>query len=519
MNLLLSRSGRNFGLTNVKDAELVVGIVGRIGVDTPKVYKWLEQQFHALHYNSRHVKVTDFLKTKDFGFNLLDNPVEDRYVSRIDACNKIREKSRRNDFFVSYAIQSIIEHRTDITGSPEIPAERCVYIIDQIKRPEEAKALRSVYGQQFILLSCHLPLNYRQTRLATMIAEGHASAPRPDQWTSEAVHLIDRDEKESQKPFGQRVSDVFPQADLIIDASHEKEAKKLLNRFFEALFGNFRVSPTREEFFQNIAFNVSLTSCDTARQVGSAIEVDGEIAAVGFNEAPKAHGGTYWAEEGLDARDVALGQDINTVRKRQMVAEIVQILRDTGQLKDNNINDTEIEERYIDGENAPLKKSQIMDTLEYGRAVHAEMAALTSASRSSIKVSGGRLFCTTFPCHNCAKHIVASGIKTVYYLEPYAKSYASELYPDSIEIDQLKCDSEKVTFTQFVGITPIRFRSIFSKNKIKNSKGTVHEWDPRTAQPTLEKLDQAHISREVFFQKELFDGLSVEERTYLGIDD
>ncbi|MDN3612645.1 hypothetical protein QWZ16_23945 [Vibrio ostreicida] len=26
-----------------------------------------------------------------------------------------------------------------------------------------------------------------------------------------------------------------------------------------------------------------------------------------------------------------------------------------------------------------------------------------------------------FPCHNCAKHIVASGIKRVVYVEPYPK--------------------------------------------------------------------------------------------------
>lgn len=504
---------------SVYDPELVIGIVGRIGVDTKAVTSWIRKELHALHYKSATIKITDFLKTKDFDFELEDNPVENRYTSRIDACNSLRETSARNDFFVAYAIQSIIEKRAEFSGRNDIPAERAAYLIDQIKRPEEASALRSVYGQQFILISCHLPMNRREERLARLIADGHANAPRPDQWRPEATKLIVRDEKESQKPYGQRVSDVFPEADLIIDTGSEQSAKVHLKRFFEALFGNFHISPTKDEFFQNIAFNVSLTSCDTARQVGAAIEAEGEIVATGFNEAPKAFGGTYWATEGIDARDVALGTDINTIRKRQMVSEIIQILRDNGELNDNEIKDHEIEERYLDAEQALLKKSQIMDTLEYGRAVHAEMAALSSAARAGRSVANGRLYCTTFPCHNCAKHIVASGISEVFYLEPYSKSYTSELYPDSIEIDRDTNDNSKVRFSQFVGITPRRFRSIFSKRKMKDSKGRVIEWKPDYAQPVLEKLDQAHISREVLFQKELRENLSEETAQYLGLEE
>ncbi|MGZ2260076.1 anti-phage dCTP deaminase [Roseobacter sp. A03A-229] len=506
-------------MSRVKDAELVVGIVGRIGVDTKSVVAAIQRELHALHYTSKNVKLTDYLSSKEFEFELVDAPIDKRYGSRIDACNAIRERSGRADFFVAYAIQSIIEHRAAITDTPDVPASRTAYIIDQLKRPEEAEAFRSVYGKQFVLISCHLPIDVRQARLARLIAEGNASAPRADQWSSSAIELIDRDEKEALKPFGQRVSDVFPQADLIIDATDDHSMSPLLKRFFEALFGNFAVSPTREEFFQNVAHNVSLTSCDTARQVGAVIAKEGDIVTTGFNEAPKSFGGTYWADEGMDARDVALGSDINTVRKRQMVAEIVQILRDAGELKEETLADHEIEAKYLDQKGAPLKKSQIMDTLEYGRAVHAEMAALSSAARLGLKVGDGSLFCTTFPCHNCSKHIVASGISTVRYLEPYAKSYASELYPDSIQIDQSVADPSKVQFRQFIGITPVRFRSLFAKSKIKDSKGNIIEWLPQDAQPILDILDQAHISREIIFQKTLSEELDDDTAKYLGLAD
>ncbi len=440
-----------------------------------------------------------------------------RYKSRISACNTIRKISKRNDVFMAYVIERINFARQSKTGNAEVPASRVAYIVDQLKRPEEAETLRSIYGNQFILVSFHLPIDTRQERLASRIAGRHADEPRRDQWNSVADELIKQDEKEADKRYGQRVSDVFPQADLIVDASNEQSMANGLNRFFRALFGDFAISPTKEEFFQNIASNVALTSCDLSRQCGAVIVKDGNAIATGFNEAPKALGGTYLAEEGYDARDVTLGRDTNTVRKRQMVVEIVQKLRNSKCLKDNTMSDDDIEAKFLDSADAPLKNTQIMDTLDYGRAVHAEMAALSTASRIGASVADGSMFCTTFPCHNCSKHIVASGLKLVSYVEPYSKSYARELYPDSIQIDQSTWDQDKVHFRQFTGITPVRFQTVFSKSGLKNIDGSAKKWIPKRSQPKLGLLDQAHISREVAFQKALGNGMSKKTRRKLGI--
>ena len=97
-------------MSRVKDAELVVGIVGRIGVDTKSVVAAIQRELHALHYTSKIVKLTDYLTSKEFEFELVDAPIDKRYGSRIDACNAIRERSGRADFFVAYAIQK--HHRT-----------------------------------------------------------------------------------------------------------------------------------------------------------------------------------------------------------------------------------------------------------------------------------------------------------------------------------------------------------------------------------------------------------------------
>ena len=48
--------------------------------------------------------------------------------------------------------------------------------------------------------------------------------------------------------------------------------------------------------------------------------------------------------------------------------------------------------------------------------VHAEVNAILNAS---MKVNGGTIYCTLFPCHECAKIIVQSGIKEVVYRDPW----------------------------------------------------------------------------------------------------
>jgi deoxycytidylate deaminase len=41
---------------------------------------------------------------------------------------------------------------------------------------------------------------------------------------------------------------------------------------------------------------------------------------------------------------------------------------------------------------------------------------------------------TTFPCHNCARHIVGAGIRSCVFLAPYAKSQAAALHSDSLSV-------------------------------------------------------------------------------------
>lgn len=69
---------------------------------------------------------------------------------------------------------------------------------------------------------------------------------------------------------------------------------------------------------------------------------------------------------------------------------------------------------------------------KYDYVVHAEMNALLNCTKS---VSKGILFCTLFPCKDCAKLIAASGIKKVCYRDDKLNGRD---YLDPISVDIFK---------------------------------------------------------------------------------
>lgn len=53
------------------------------------------------------------------------------------------------------------------------------------------------------------------------------------------------------------------------------------------------------------------------------------------------------------------------------------------------------------------------------RTVHAEANAITYAAKNGIATNNATMYCTMSPCLECAKLIVNSGIKELYYIERY----------------------------------------------------------------------------------------------------
>ena len=74
------------------------------------------------------------------------------------------------------------------------------------------------------------------------------------------------------------------------------------------------------------------------------------------------------------------------------------------------------------------------------RSVHAEQNAILNARGKSLE--GCRIYVNLFPCHDCARNIIQSGIKTVCYLED---KYADT---DSIKASKYMFEKAKVKLIQ-----------------------------------------------------------------------
>jgi cytidine deaminase len=288
-----------------------------------------------------------------------------------------------------------------------------------------------------------------------------------------------RDEKEADNRFGQSLRDTFPLADVFVDTADQEDLRRSIHRYMEIVFGHPFHTPNRHECAMMHAQTAALRSGALGRQVGAAITTkDGDIVAVGTNEVAKPGGGLYRDGDKPDNRDYVLGYDTNDNLKRRLFGDILQRLRDKNWLS-NAYSNREIgkliEDAFANEPNALLKGAQLPGIIEFGRCVHAEMAAITDAARRGVAVGDTELYTTTFPCHECARHIVASGIRKVYYIEPYPKSLVPELYPDSVAIESNT--SDHVCFTPFIGIAPRNYISLFSMVDRKEDDGRIVDWD------------------------------------------
>lgn len=63
------------------------------------------------------------------------------------------------------------------------------------------------------------------------------------------------------------------------------------------------------------------------------------------------------------------------------------------------------------------------------RTIHAEMNALLQCAKFGVKTDGAEIYVTHFPCLQCCKAIIQSGITAVYYAQDYKNHpYAVELF-------------------------------------------------------------------------------------------
>ena len=485
----------------VSNPELIFGIVGPIGVNIEAVIEYLSDSLKRVEYYPCVVHITDVLNRIKPAPAIDSKTYDGRYHSLIKKADDFCKEAGSHSALAGLAVSEIIRLRGQINkdkGAPlGEPARGTAYVIRQLKRPQEVELLRKTYGRKFVQISVHLDHDDRLNQLSDKIQHFDSTPVEREDAEKRAAELISKDASEVDHEYGQRVSDIFHQGDVIVMGQKSSQTKEAVDRFVRALFGHNGVSPTKSEYGMYAATAAALRSLDLSRQVGASIfSARGELISQGCNEVPKPFGGTYWSDDPLQFRDFELGRDENHYRKVTILHDLVERLGNSGVLADNFTSGKDVSDQVRDLLRKPaVSSAKVMDIIEFGRMIHAEMSALMDAARLGRPVIDGTLFCTTFPCHVCAKHIVAAGVSEVVFLEPYPKSKARDLNPDSITFDPHEKD-DKVLFRTFVGISPRRYRDIFEKGKRKDESGNAVDWYEGHPAPRVEDRSPTYMANE-----------------------
>ncbi len=474
--------------------ELVIALVGPIGSGVSESARIIEHQLTTVYgYTSGGIQKASALIARyaeKVGISVDPNQPLAKTESLQNAGTKLREKFGPT-VVADLAIGQISQHRppkarANVSSSGPVPAEsrRHVTIIDAVKNPAEVTRLRTVYKASFWLVGVFAPEAKRLDRLKDKFAlsEDRTKAMR-----------IDEDEGNSK---GQRVAKAMEMADYFIRNSSDAKVnlENSVSRFLKIIFSVGVNTPTLDESSMYAATSAASRSACLSRQVGVVIvNDDGEIIGTGSNDVPKYGGGLY-----PTTKDAEVGAEDNRCyrwkngvchndeRKKKLtdgVADQLSFLLQAG-----------TKERA----RAAIAASEVKSLIEFSRAVHAEMEAIVSVARTGGRgLVGSTLYSTTYPCHNCARHVVAAGVKRVVYIEPYAKSLAIDLHSDSISSDD-KDEGTKVVFMQYEGVAPSNYLAVFRSGIARKKDGVLVVTDPRIAPPAIqEPLDDFGVREDI----------------------
>ena len=374
------------------------------------------------------------------------------------------------------------EHKRIQAGEKILKPIRVCHIIDSIKNQEELDILRMVYRDMLYFVGVFSPVSARER----VLEEKGMTTP-------DIYKLFDQDSGE-EIDHGQTVRDTFPNADffLRIDTGTHSQLDRKVERFLGLILGASIVTPTSGETAMYTAASAATNSACLSRQVGAALTNKcGEILSVGWNDVPKSGGSLYVTDPTCDPNCEndhrcwnSKGECTNDKEKTAIANLVISELSDAGVI----VEGKEGEVMSVLRNNGRLK-----GLIEFSRAVHAEMHAIISAgSKSGGQINGGKLFITTYPCHSCARHIIASGISEVYYIEPYRKSLAVRLHGDAITEDET--DDKKVRILPFDGVAPNRYLDLFKmvlNSRKEEGSGKMKKVKRSEAEPKISKTLEA----------------------------
>ena len=507
-------------------SELVIGLVGHAGSGCTSIgdalYVALLQSGYAVH----KIKISNLIENEITAENrpIVRKTPEFKGIDSLERAKTLQDKGDELRNIEQYILASLaIDEIRKKRGDAPVGENKIAYILDSLKNVAEVQLFRDVYGSTFRLVAVHCDYERRFKRLFGDIGTDAKFAGASKE------HVIDfmtRDEMDKARN-GQQVREVFHLADYFVDDNQDEKINvgnnANLKRFCEILLGSGFHRPTVEETAMYTAFSAALRSSCLSRQVGAALANEfGQIISIGSNDVPKFGGGTYlegsapdcrcafWEWKSADGKTQFKGCH-NSRHKNLIAEEIKAALTDCVTTSLNKIADSDGGNEKSDIINrigseiiadlAELSLPRVKDLVEYSRSIHAEMDALFSAARQGTSTKNTTLYCTTFPCHNCARHMVTAGVKQVLYVEPYVKSLALDLHSDSIRTTANPSNAAPthLAVLPFTGIGPRMYEDHFMKSgELKGPEGEFSA--PKGTRPimgarlaALESIEQRAI--------------------------
>ena len=476
-------SNNNFKGKDVKDNiletytdEIIIGLCGPIGTDIHLVANNFERILKdKYNYECYKIKLSELIKVycSDTKFDDTEKDLFNIKKKLIDGGNELRQKYN-NSILADLAINEITVKRElnkEGTEDKGYKSKRICYIIDSIKNKDELEIFRLIYRNIFYFVGVFSPLEVRKQNLEN---EGMSR--------DQVFKLVDEDSGQDIN-FGQQVSDTFVESDFFLrfDDNTKSSLEKKIKRFLDLMFSTDINTPTDHESAMYFAFAAAGNSACLSRQVGASItNSSGKIISIGWNDVPKFEGGVYKnsdfntnREDDMRCYNYKEGKCFNDSEKFSISEKIV----------DDLISNKLISKDKKKEASLIVRKSRIKDLIEFSRAIHAEMLAIISLSLNNENgIKGGRLYCTTYPCHNCAKHILAAGIKDVYYIEPFRKSLAIKLHGNEITEDETK--SNQLRFLIYEGVSPKRYLEFFTMSPgTRKKEGKKISYSPIESKP------------------------------------
>lgn len=501
----------------IKDSvtpEIIIALCGPIGSPLHETAEQISFSLKKYGYKTYDIRLSDLIRinSKYTNINIDESTKLKKFKSLITVGDKLRE-IYGSDILAKLAIAKISAERKKNFGefddivnesskgeASKIKNQKICHIIDSVKNSSELELLKSIYGKMIFSIGVFSPLEARRENLSKINSLS----------VEDIAELINTDSGE-EFDHGQSVRDTFPKCDYFLrvdsglaepgNAEAKGQILSKLERFFKLIFRSSVISPTEEENAMYAATSAARNSACLSRQVGAAVtSSSGELLSTGWNDVPRNGGGLYGKQSirlkviDPDHRCYALqNRNCSNDAEKRILAEVV-----IDSLVQEKIIPVKKREAAIQ---TIIKNSRLKDLIEFSRAVHAEMHAILGASRvAGERILGGKIFVTTYPCHSCARHIIASGISEVYFIEPYRKSLAFKLHSDAMTESVIETD-EKVKLIQFDGVAPTRFLELFESGSRKSKAGVLELATEGAAMPVdsvslkaIPKLEQVVIA-------------------------